>query len=547
MHMADVVKMRRLSLTAMLVVVLLSAPASQGQALGDLVDIAAPFVRTDLQVAGKQLTVGVRGFLPPGVFNGLAVEVGYSDTNLAAEIRFGDSEPWQRMHIVPSATGGTAVAGYRQDGQFESSLYEVRVMGQSGGTLTIRDVGVFNAQPESESRPLLDVEPLIGAKSGTIIPPALITRAQWSAQAFRGTPSNLARPGYEYMTWHHAAGYSAETLDEGKAQMRAMQDLHQNIRGWSDIGYQFAIDRGGRLYQGRPFMDNSTSLSQVPILAMGAHAGGANTGNVGVVIMGCYHPPEGAYCEQEITPKAFATYINLFAFLSERYGVEPERIRGHRDFGQTACPGDNNYVLIPELISRVSTVLVTGNEPLGEATISGTVDDTGVVTFSWAVNSDFGIESLQIERITADGTTVLNLDPAAISTFTDRSLAGLQSATYLLIATAADGRRQELARLEVDIENPDSFVLSSAFPNPTSDRFEVRYFLSAEGFVTLSMHDSMGREVLKHPSEFQDADEWYTQRIDVDRLAAGVYFVRLHIESFGGTSFDKTIPLVIVR
>jgi len=99
----------------------------------------------------------------------------------------------------------------------------------------------------------------------------------------------------------------------------------------------------------------------------------------------------------------------------------------------------------------------------------------------------------------------------------------------------------------VYIETPDSFVLSSAFPNPSSDRFEVRYFLSAEGFATLTMHDSMGREVLKRSSEFQDGDEWCSERINVDRLAAGVYYIRLHVESFGGNTFDKTIPLVVAR
>jgi len=194
-------------------------------------------------------------------------------------------------------------------------------------------------------------------------------------------------------------------------------------------------------------MDHRASPPQVPVWAMGAHAGGAKTGNLGVVIMGCYHPPEGTYCEQEITPEAFATYINLFAFLSERYGVAPQRIRGHRDFGQTSCPGDNNYVLIPELISRVSTVLFTGNEPLGEATMTGSVDEDGVVSLSWSISEDFGIEILQIERITADGTTILNLDPSAITSYTDVGLAGVQSASYLLIATAECGRTQELAGL----------------------------------------------------------------------------------------------------
>jgi hypothetical protein len=349
------------------------------------------------------------------------------------------------------------------------------------------------------------------------------------------------------MTWHHAAGYSAETEEEGKAQMRAMQDLHQNVRGWSDIGYQFGIDRGGRLYQGRPFMDNSTSLNQVPVLAQGAHVGGANTGNIGVVIMGCYHPPEGSNCEQQITPEAFATYINLFAFLSERYGVQAQFIRGHRDFSQTACPGDNNYERIPELISRVSQVLITGNEPLGEAVMSGSVDSEGAVSLQWSITENFGFDSVEIERITDAGTSILLLDPSMVSSFMDASLAGESSVTYILIASSADGRRQEMARVELDIVQPNRFLMTSAFPNPANDSFEVRYFMSAEGLATLSMHDSRGRELSRFETGFQEADQWLSRTYDVSNLAAGVYYLRLRVESFGGTAFDRTIPVVVTH
>ncbi|MDA0875329.1 MAG: peptidoglycan recognition family protein, partial [Bacteroidetes bacterium] len=326
---------------ALCLLFLFHAPALQAQVLGDLVDVRVDVEDLATVQTGKQRSVGAGGLLPFAEVTGIAVEIGLDTDDVTVSFRFldgPDAVRWVDLYVVPSATGGTAVAGWRQDLPFEASRFEIRVTGPPGAQLEIRDVGFFDARSGEETPPSTDPQPLMGAKTGTIVPPPLVTRAQWNARPFIGSPSALARPTYDFMTWHHAAGYSAENLDQGKAQMRAMQDLHQNVRGWSDIGYQFAIDRAGNLYQGRPFMDNSTSLSQVPVLALGAHAGGANTGNIGVVIMGCYHPPEGANCQQEITPAAFATYINLFAFLSERYGVEPEMIRGHRDFGQTACP-----------------------------------------------------------------------------------------------------------------------------------------------------------------------------------------------------------------
>jgi hypothetical protein len=525
-------------------------PSARAQVLGDIVDVRAVVEDLATVRTGKQLSVGVSGLVPFSEVTGVAVEIGASTMDLDVSLRFldgPDAGVWVDLYVVPSATGGTAVAGWRRDEPFDATRFEIRAHAPAEARLEIREVGFFDARGGEEAAAHTDQQPLAGAKTGSIVPPPLVTRAQWNARPFIGTPSALARPSYDFMTWHHAAGYSAENLDQGKAQMRAMQDLHQNVRGWSDIGYQFAIDRAGNLYQGRPFMDNSTSLSQVPVLALGAHAGGANTGNIGVVIMGCYHPPEGSHCEQEITPAAFATYINLFAFLSERYGVEPEMIRGHRDFGQTACPGDNNYALIPELISRVSQVLITGNEPLGEAVMSGSVDGEGVVSLQWSIAADFGIEELVVERVAPSGTVILPVDALVASSYTDASLAGEPNVTYLLIASHSDGRRQEMARVELDIADPSRFLMTSAFPNPAADAFEVRYFLSAEGFVTLTLHDARGREVSRYEPGFVEGDQWVSRRYDVSSMAAGVYYLRLRIRSFGGTAFDRTIPVVVAR
>jgi len=535
------------ALVAVCAIVALSPAAAHAQALADLVDVSVETEALATVQAGKRISVGVRGTVPFSAVNGVAVEIGFDQPIEEALIRFGDGSSWHAMAVVPSATGGTAVAGFRQAEAFTASSFEIRAYAAEGSTLQIRDVGFFDTSAFAEEQTASDIAPLIGAKTGTIIPPPLITRAEWGARPFIGTPVNLARPTYDYMTWHHAAGYSAENEEEGKAQMRAMQDLHQNVRGWSDIGYQFGIDRAGNLYQGRPFMDNSTSLSQVPTLAQGAHVGGANTGNIGVVIMGCYHPPEGAHCEQEITPEAFATYINLFAFLSERYGVEPEFIRGHRDFSQTACPGDNNYVRIPELISRVSQVLITGNEPLGEAVMSGSVDSEGAVSLQWTITENFGYDTLEIQRITESGTFTLMLDPGVSTSYTDASLAGESAVTYLLVASSADGRQQELARVELDIAEPNRFLMTSAFPNPANQAFEVRYFMSAEGYASLSLHDARGRELSRNESGFQDGDQWISHTYDVSNLASGVYYLRLRVESFGGTAFDRTIPVVVAR
>jgi len=543
-------KMRRFVAAAFFAVSwLVTVESVPAQVLGDLIETAVSLSEADITSAGKRMVVTSEGNVIGQTFTGVAAEIGTSDTSIRAQFRFGSGNswgPWLDAHVVPSATGGTAIAGYRAPELIRANAFEIMVSAPSGTNVVIRDAGTFNNFRDDDLLPAPVPAPLVGSKSGVIIPPRLITREQWQAQPFRGNTVNLAAPDYEYLTWHHAAGFSAETEAEGKAQMRAMQDLHQNIRGWSDIGYQFGIDRGGRLYQGRPFRDNSTSLSQVPVLARGAHVGGANTGNVGVVLMGCYHPPEGSHCQQEVTPAAFATYITLFSFLSERYGVAPTLIRGHRDFSSTACPGDNVYAMIPELISKVSTLLVTGNEPLGEGEMTASLDEDGVVDLQWSIAADFGIQTLEIERITSEGEVTVVSDAANLTSFVDGSLAGETEVTYLLIANGENGRRQELARIEVDIPHPSKYILTSVYPNPAAGRLNFKYFLSTEGLVTVRLYDAQGKEVFNSDAGFQTEDEWYSSAISVSNLPGGTYYLRMKVESFGGIVFDKTHPVVIL-
>ena len=527
------------------------AVPSQAQVLGDLVDTFVPFDSNEPVVAGKRATVVYSTFFDPLTINGAAVEIGTLDPDPAIEFRFSGKDGWSEWSNavqVPSATGGTIVAGVRSSSEFGARSLEVRVSTSLDLPVEFRNGGLFRNSTDTDRLPAPDMSPVLGNKTGDIIPPHLITRAEWNAKPFQlGSPVPLASPSYDFMTWHHAAGYSAETLDEGKAQMRAMQALHQDIRGWSDIGYQFAIDRSGRLYQGRPFMDNSTSLSQVPVLARGAHVGGANTGNIGVVIMGCYHPPEGSYCEQEITPAAYNTYVTLFAFLSERYGVSPSFIRGHRDFSSTSCPGDNNYALIPGLRTDVAALIETGNQPLGEATMTAEVSSGNEVNLAWSVEQDFGIESLVLERKTGLEISTVVDDAVSTTNWTDASLAGVSEVTYLLIASHSDGRRQELARIELDVPAPSSYVLTTAFPNPASTSTSFKYYLSIEGIPTVTLYDAMGREIEAWSPGFQDADTWYSLSADVSGLASGMYFFRIQVQGFSNVVFDKTHGFSVTR
>jgi hypothetical protein len=132
------------------------------------------------------------------------------------------------------------------------------------------------------------------------------------------------------VTIHHSAGPRAPTKARAQELHRAYQAQHIR-QGWGDIGYHFGMDDAGRFYRLR-----STSFK-------GAHVGGSNTGNVGIMVHGNYEHDELTVAQRESIEWLFeGGFYALFG--------EPERsiflARGHREWpGHTsnACPGRNLF------------------------------------------------------------------------------------------------------------------------------------------------------------------------------------------------------------
>ncbi len=174
----------------------------------------------------------------------------------------------------------------------------------------------------------------------TIPQPPIITREEWGANSVIGTyvPHTPFR-----LTQHHTAGRRVATLEDGIAEQKFIQNFHQFGRGWQDIGYHFCMDDSGRIYEG--------VLPQY----RGTHAGGNNTGNIGISLFGNYE-----IFEEFPTEKALESLVEIWSWLVLEYGVNPDSLFGHRDYNPTACPGENFYVRITELRNGIRKQLGFG-------------------------------------------------------------------------------------------------------------------------------------------------------------------------------------------
>ena len=88
---------------------------------------------------------------------------------------------------------------------------------------------------------------------------------------------------------HHTASGNTYTAAEAPAIMRAIYAYHTRSLGWSDIGYNFLIDRFGTIYEGR--------YGGMKRGVVGAQVLGFNRGSSGISVIGDFAadaPPAAA-------------------------------------------------------------------------------------------------------------------------------------------------------------------------------------------------------------------------------------------------------------
>lgn len=173
---------------------------------------------------------------------------------------------------------------------------------------------------------------------------SIVSRAQWGAdESLRGDSEPKYAREIHMGVVHHTAhspdtskanGYSRA---EAPGVMRAMYRYHTVNLGWSDLGYNVVVDRFGTIYEGR------AGGFDRPVI--GAHARGFNTGSFGVSVM-------GNFTDRQASDAALESLTQVVGVKSAIHRVDPTgwndrmgggtwrpNIVGHRDVGQTSCPG----------------------------------------------------------------------------------------------------------------------------------------------------------------------------------------------------------------
>lgn len=285
---------------------------------------------------------------------------------------------WERLIVEPDEAPDQAEARAASDRVFSGPLWvgtvdaaELRyVAPPSGPSITDLRLHLVNTLGDA-SKPNV-FQKVVGALSKFVggskahamtTQPGIITRAQWGAdESIRECCPRYA-PAVHMAFVHHTVGSNSYTKSQSAALVRGIYAYHVKNRGWSDIGYNFLVDRYGQVFEGR--------YGGMTAPVIGAHVLGFNTGSTGVSLM-------GTFMTTSPTSSMVASLKNLLAWKLDVHHVPPvgsvvmtsggsdlypagtkrtfNRISGHRDGQQTSCPGTKAYGLLPSIRSGVNAI-----------------------------------------------------------------------------------------------------------------------------------------------------------------------------------------------
>ena len=221
-------------------------------------------------------------------------------------------------------------------------------------------------QPASRGASIQTVAFSSAVVQAVAVAPTIITRAAWGAPA-QGCAPDVASTLVGAVVHHTADPNTYTTVAQAEQQIHNDAVYHINSLGWCDLGYNFVVDKWGNIYEGR-----AHSMTQAVV---GAHAGGFNTGTVGVAMLGTYDavPPAatqrsvaqiigwrlGAYGVDPKTSMIYHTGDGGVGAKFHNQNVALPRVSGHRDVWYTACPGNGGYAALPNIRAMASTFSYT--------------------------------------------------------------------------------------------------------------------------------------------------------------------------------------------
>ncbi|MCY1139852.1 N-acetylmuramoyl-L-alanine amidase [Actinoplanes sp. Pm04-4] len=230
--------------------------------------------------------------------------------------------------------------------------------------------------------------------------PRIVTRAGWRAnEAIVKGPAEYTGPTQVFFV-HHTATGNGYSCAQSAGIVRGIQAYQVRSRGWDDIGYNYLIDKCGTVFEGRG--------GGIARTVLGAHTLGFNANASAIAVI-------GSYGGRAVSTRVRTVIAAMAAYKLGAYGNPPAgrvvvtsggserfpagrkvplyRISGHRDAGQTACPGNALYAQLPS-IRAIAGAAPTGLRMTGmrgSARAGAWYFTKGVIQPAWNVTTPLAL------------------------------------------------------------------------------------------------------------------------------------------------------------
>lgn len=308
------------------------------------------------------------GYATVGVTWAHGTELG--DDDITVKVRTKDDgawSSWEQMHYEadhgPDPGGPEAQAAARPgtDAVVVGDVDDVQVVAATAGGDPVDDMALAVVDPGVEvapayQDPAVDTAALAsatstravltGSKADVTPKPKIFSRSQWGADEQLRDPGSLHYGEVHAGFVHHTVNANDYSRADVPSILRGIYAYHTQSRGWSDVGYNYLVDRFGQIWEGR--------YGGVDRPVVGAHTLGYNDDSFAMSAIGNFDiaRPSSAMV---------TAYAELYAWKLSLHGIGAKdteqwvttdwfkAINGHRDAGQTACPGRYLYERIPAI------------------------------------------------------------------------------------------------------------------------------------------------------------------------------------------------------
>jgi len=285
--------------------------------------------------------------------------------------------------------------------------------------------------------------------------PTIYSRADWGADESLRKSACPSGPSYSPTIkmgfLHHTDGANGYSSNQVPSIIRSIYAYHVRANGWCDVGYNYLVDRFGRIWEGR-----AGGITK-PVL--GAHTGGFNYDSFGVSLIGSYDKVQPSDEMLTATEQLFAWRLGSYyvdptrsttlvagSFSGSRFptgsSVRFKTISGHRDADETACPGRYAYADLTDIRPATRALM-------GAGFVAPTLSSTSAQMANGAITVTAGAITAQTWTLTVTdqtgfavrtvtGTASRSVDVAATWDLTDTAAAPVQPGVYTLTLTATN-------------------------------------------------------------------------------------------------------------